>query len=608
MANVQGLKQDKTVMRSDISNLKLIFRFIIPDKLLFISVSFFVISAMFIAIIGPILLQEALDILEIDVNFTLDVRNLVIALVIGYLVFNILNWIIRAFQMLLLAKLANRTIHRLRGSVFQSVLNNNLFFFDDESTGETVSKLANDSTELMDFSNRFIYILTNLLVLVTVIFVMLIYSLELTLIALFLLPVNIIITWYIKKFSRKASKEWRHRFGIVNASFSETFGSIQISKSFGREQENFNRFIKLNELTYQAAKKRGLAIFIMPPIMDSFRHLITMAVLVGGAYLVIGNNIPITIIFFFFLLLDYYFGPLTQLITNLNHFQAGFAALDRMLYLSASESHKEHFSSGFTADTLKGKISFNNVTFSYAKDIPVLKDVSFNINPGERVAIVGHTGAGKTTFISLLLRFYEMDENRGCKGSIFLDDKLIHDYDLQNLRKNVGLVSQNIFLFDGTIKDNLLLAKPDASEEDLWKVLELTQAKKFIEKLPNKLDYTVGERGKHLSLGERQLLSLARALLANPRILILDEATASVDLYTEANIQEAIETVLKNRTSIVIAHRLTTIVNSDRILVLDKGFIVEEGTHQELLNKKATYAQIYDTYFKHQSIEYIQSS
>ncbi|MHA1984812.1 MAG: ABC transporter ATP-binding protein, partial [Candidatus Hodarchaeales archaeon] len=552
-------------------------------------------------------LQEALDILEIEINPPLDLRNVIIALVLGYLVFSVLNWIVRAVQMLLLAKIANRTIYRLRGSVFQSVLTNNLFFFDEESTGETVSKIANDSNELMDFSNRFVYILTNLLVLVAVVFVMIIYSFELTLFALCLLPINVLITWRIKGISRKASKEWRHRFGIVNASFNETFGSIQISKSFGREEENFNRFIKLNELTYQAAKKRGLAIFVMPPIMDSFRHLITMAVLVGGAYLVIGNSMPITTIFFFFLLLDYYFGPLTQLINNMNHIQSGFAALDRMLFLSSSDEFKETFDIGLSASTLQGKISFHNVTFTYLKDSPVLKNVDLQIKPGERVAIVGHTGAGKTTFISLLLRLYEMEEERGCEGYIFLDDRPLKDYDLGSLRKNVGLVSQNIFLFDGSIRDNLLMANPEVDETQLWKVLELTEAKDFVEKLPKKLDYQVGERGKHLSLGERQLLSLARALLADPRILILDEATASVDLYTEAKIQGAIETVLEDRTSIVIAHRLTTIIQSDRIIVLDRGSIVEEGSHSELLEKKATYAQIYDTYFKHQSLEFIES-
>jgi ATP-binding cassette subfamily B protein len=608
MATLTALKADKTKERSDVSHLILLWKYISPDRNLFALVSVFVISAMIIAVVGPVMLQEALDIIEIDINPPLNLRNIIIALVLGYLTFSVLNWIVRAVQMLLLAKIANRTIHRLRGSVFQSVLTNNLFFFDEESTGETVSKIANDSNELMDFSNRFVYILTNLLVLVAVVFVMTIYSLELTLFALFLLPINVLITWRIKRISRKASREWRHRFGVVNSSFNETFGSIQISKSFGREEENFNRFTKLNELTYQAAKKRGLAIFVMPPIMDSFRHLITMAVLVGGAYLVIGNSMPITTIFFFFLLLDYYFGPLTQLINNMNHIQSGFAALDRMLFLSSSEEYKEAFGKGLSASTLQGKISFHNVTFTYLKDSPVLKNVNLQINPGERVAIVGHTGAGKTTFISLLLRLYEMEAERGCEGYIFLDDQPLKEYDLGSLRKNVGLVSQNIFLFDGSIRDNLLMANPEADENQLWNVLELTQAKDFVEKLPNKLDFSVGERGKRLSLGERQLLSLARALLADPRILILDEATASVDLYTEAKIQDAIEVVLKDRSSIVIAHRLTTIIQSDRIIVLDKGFIVEEGSHEELLKKKATYAEIYDTYFKHQTLEFFQKS
>ena len=602
-------KKDETITRSDISDFRLLWQFVRPDKLLFFMVSILIITSMLVVIVGPILIQISLTVLE---NNELDLssigtalRQLILLSVIGYAIFAVLNWLIRAVQGWMLAKISNRSVHRLRSDVYTKILNNNLKFFGNSQVGELVSKVSNDSTELMDFSNRMVFILTNMLVLITVVLTMFLYSVELTLFTLSLLPFNVLIVWYINRFSRKASKEWRHKFGLVNSSFNEIFGSIQISKSFGRENENYLRFKQLNEATFQASKKRGLLIFIVPPIMDLFRHAITIMILLGGAILILSQNstIPVTSIFFFFILLDYYYGPLTQLINNWGRFQSGFAALDRMLYISANDSFKEYQGESILADHLEGKIEFVDLTFCYNDNLPVLKDINLTIQPGERIAVVGHTGAGKTTLVSLLLRFYDKNTAKGSTGDILLDGIPLEKYDLTSLRKNIGLVSQTVFLFNGTIRENLTLANPTAKDEDLWRVLKMTQAYDLVKK--RGLDFVVGERGKHLSLGERQLISLSRVLLADPRILILDEATSSIDLFTERKIQEAIEVVLRNRTSIVIAHRLSTIANSDRIIVLDNGRIVEEGSHEELLKRGKNYAKIYETYFKHQSADYL---
>ncbi|HKZ42340.1 MAG TPA: ATP-binding cassette domain-containing protein, partial [Candidatus Hodarchaeales archaeon] len=349
-------------------------------------------------------------------------------------------------------------------------------------------------------------------------------------------------------------------------------------------------------------KSRGLSIFIQGPIWDIFRHSITILVLLGGIYAVLGDRILITTIFFFYLLLDHFFGPLTELIGNYSQLAGAFAAMDRMLSIVATTERKEIFGVGITADGVSGEIEFKNVNFRYRPELPVLIDITLHIFPGERIAVVGHTGAGKTSLISLLLRFYDLDPSIGCSGSITIDGRPITSYQLESLRKNIGLVSQNIFLFNGTIRDNLKLANEGSSDNDIWGVLEMLQASNFVRSLPGQLDYVVGERGKRLSVGQRQLLSLARVVLANAKIMILDEATASIDLYTEAVIQEAIGTVMKGRTSIAIAHRLTTVVTADRIFVLDGGRIVESGSHNDLLKRGSLYADIFETYFKHQTL------
>jgi ATP-binding cassette subfamily B protein len=333
--------------------------------------------------------------------------------------------------------------------------------------------------------------------------------------------------------------------------------------------------------------------------MDGISVLGVFGINLYGSWLVFGNLATPSTILFFILLLNRFLYPLMRVAAQISTIQSGFAAMERMFSIIDAEKAIKNPEEPVKKE-LVGKITFDHVFHEYEPNEPVLKNINIEITPQESVAIVGHTGAGKTTIANLLMRFYDIS-----KGSIKIDGVDLRDYDLYDLREQIGLVSQDVFLFSGTVLDNIKYGKPDATLEEVQEVIRIVAAEEFIDALPEGLETELGERGKGLSAGQRQMISFARTLLSNPKILILDEATAAVDAYTEFKIQEALDHLLENRTSIVIAHRLTTIKNSDRILVLDHGELVEQGNHEELMIKGGRYSELYETYFKHQSAEWI---
>jgi ABC-type multidrug transport system fused ATPase/permease subunit len=297
-------------------------------------------------------------------------------------------------------------------------------------------------------------------------------------------------------------------------------------------------------------------------------------------------------------LLEYFFVPVTQLVNIYAQIQAGFASFERILEILDTSPEIQDLGN-ISIQNVDGKIEFHNVDFEYISDNPVLTNFSLNIKPGEKLALVGHTGAGKTSIISLIARFYEFQS-----GKILIDGEDIRNLKLKSYRKHLGIVLQTPHLFYGTIKENITYGRKDASEADFKRILEISRVNEILEYLKDGLQTQVGERGELLSTGQRQLVSFARALLADPRILILDEATSAVDAYTESVIQESLEELMKGRTSIIIAHRLSTVKNADRIIVLDHGKIIEEGTHENLLSQGGEYATLYNTYFKHQEVKW----
>ncbi|MHA1917899.1 MAG: ABC transporter ATP-binding protein, partial [Candidatus Ranarchaeia archaeon] len=317
----------------------------------------------------------------------------------------------------------------------------------------------------------------------------------------------------------------------------------------------------------------------------------------GGSSIVQGFTALSPIgLYLFVVYMQRFFFPLMQVSTYYNNIQSGLAAFQRILEIVDAEVEVKQEKDTVKVESIKGEIKFENVSFHYVEGEQVFSDFNLTIKPGEKLAIVGHTGSGKTSLASLIGRFYEFQ-----KGKISIDGKDIRKLDLKSFRRHVGLVQQDVFLFSGTIRENIIYGNRKATDADIERTLKAIKADEFIQYLPEGLDTNVRERGSRLSLGQRQLVSFARALLADPKILILDEATSSVDAYTEAVIQEALENLLEDRTAIIIAHRLSTVKNADRIIVLDKGKIIEEGPHDELMNAKGLYSELYDTYFKHRS-------
>jgi ABC-type multidrug transport system fused ATPase/permease subunit len=335
------------------------------------------------------------------------------------------------------------------------------------------------------------------------------------------------------------------------------------------------------------------------PILETIASITLIAIIfLGGQFVFQGITNPGTI-FMFILYLQKFFRPIMVLSVFFPQLSQGMAAYERILDVIDSEPNVRQNPNAIDIDTLEGEIIFKDIDFCYREGGWVFKGLSLHIKKGEKIAIVGHTGAGKTSLVSLLARYYEFQG-----GSIKIDGNDIRDITLNSYRRNLGNVQQEVFLFSGTIEENIRYGRQEASEEDLWKAIKTVHLEELIEYLPEGLQTIIGERGKGLSAGQQQLVSFARAILSDPKILVLDEATSSVDAYTEAIIQEALEELLSDRTSIIIAHRLSTIVNADRIIVMDNGKIVEEGTHKSLLIQGGKYATLYKQYFEHQSLDW----
>ena len=500
-----------------------------------------------------------------------------------------LEWVASRARLTVMAFAGTRIVTDIRSQLFRHLHTLSMGFFNDYSVGRLMSRLISDVSVLQDFVTWSITGLArSAFILIGIILAMLLLNWQLALVTFAVMPAMIVLTNYFRRYVRQAYRAARQRLSLINGFLNESITGIRVTKSFSREQANSRHFEDLNRSYFDAnVRTTQLAAYFFPGV-DFIGSFATALVVGVGGWLIVGDQLTAGVLAAFVIWVDRFFEPIRELSRRYYTFQAAMAASERLFALLDTEPDLKDAPHAFALPPIAGRVDLENVHFNYKEDEPVLRGVTITAEPGERVALVGETGAGKSTVIRLIARFFDVTG-----GAVLIDGHDVRDVTQASLRAQLGIVLQDSFLFDGTIRENIRYGRLDATDADVEVATVAVGADEFIRKLPNGYDTQVGENGVNLSVGQRQIVSFARALLADPRILILDEATSSIDTTTERQIQAGLEQLLKGRTSFVIAHRLNTIVNSDKIVVLDQGQVLEEGSHEELLARQGRYHQLY---------------
>lgn len=505
-----------------------------------------------------------------------------------FLITIILTFVLDYLQTMSITIASQKMIYSMRTEVYDHIISRSLSFFDRNAIGRLTTRLTNDIEAISEmYSDVMITLFKDIFMFAGIMIFMLSMDLKLSLLSFITLPFIFAISIFFRGKIRKILALSRKKLSLINSKLSENISGMRLIHIFGKENKINREFDEANA-DYRNTMLRRVKIFsIYRPSIDIIRNVAIASLIYFGAKEVLNETMYFGMLYLFIDYLKKFFMPIMDLTEKYNITQSAMVSAERVFAILDDDSEIKNPENPVPFDDIQGEIEFRNVSFSYIEGEPVLKNISFKIKKGESVALVGPTGSGKTSIISLLTRFYEIDE-----GEILIDGININDVRKEDLRKNIGVVLQDVFLFSGTIRDNIKLNK-DISDEEIIKISKYVNADSFIQKLPGKYDEPVMERASTLSSGQRQLLSFARTLVYEPKILVLDEATANIDTETELLIQDAVKKLIKGRTSIAIAHRLSTIQHVDKILVIKNGTIREEGTHQELLDKKGLYYDLY---------------
>ena len=555
---------------------------------------FAILSTIFIIlspkILGDITNQIVLDtvVLKTAIDF-----SIILSLTIKLLVLYVLSAIFNYIQDWLMTGVSQKISYKLRRDMSEKINRLPLAYFDKRNFGELLSRVTNDVDTVGQTLNQSLtQMVTSITLIVGILIIMFSISWKMTLVSIMLIPLSFILIALIIKKSQHYFKEQQDSLGEINGHIEEMYAGHIVMKVFNGEKDSVKKFKKINDNLYNSAWKSQFLSGLMMPIMTFVSNLGFVGVSVLGGYLAINGKIRIGDIQAFIQYVNKFNRPIIQTANIANVLQSTAASAERVFeFLEEKEEESEANKESVKID-VRGALEFKNVSFSYDKSKKVIKNFNASISQGQKVAIVGPTGAGKTTIVNLLMRFYELDQ-----GAIFLDGVDISKMKRSKLRRLFGMVLQDTWLFDGSILDNIAYSKEGASKKEIEAVSKAAQIDHFIHALPGDYNFKLNEESSNISQGEKQLLTIARAMLAKTPMLILDEATSSVDVRTELLIQRAMDNLMKGKTSFVIAHRLSTIKSADLILVMHKGSIVEQGAHQELLSKKGLYAKLYNSQF-----------
>lgn len=581
--------------------MKTLLGYLSKFKLSIILVIIFAIGSVSFSVVGPKILGRATTkIFEglvakvsgaAGAGIDFDAIGKILIALIGLYILSAIFSFIQGFVM---SGISQKVAYNLRNELSEKINRLPMRYFDTKTHGEVLSRITNDIDTLSQSLNQSMtQLITSVTTIIGVLVMMLSISWLMTGVTLLILPISMILISLIVKRSQKYFKAQQEYLGHVNGQVEELYGGHNIVKVFNGEEEAVNEFDKLNNTLYQSAWKSQFLSGIMQPLMMFVGNLGYVVVAILGGWLAIRKTIEVGDIQSFIQYVRNFTQPLAQVAQVTNLLQSTAAAAERVFEFLDEEEEDQIVENAVSIDGIEGRIDFDHVKFGYNPDKIIIKDFTAHVKPGQKIAIVGPTGAGKTTIIKLLMRFYDVNS-----GAILIDDHNIKDFNRSELRELFGMVLQDTWLFNGSIKDNIRYGRLDASDEQVIEAAKAAHVHHFIKTLPDGYNMVLNEEASNVSQGQKQLLTIARAILADPKILILDEATSSVDTRTEILIQKAMDNLMENRTSFIIAHRLSTIKNADLILVMNEGDIIEIGNHEKLLAQNGFYANLYNSQFE----------
>lgn len=544
----------------------------------------FVFVSVIFDLMAPLIQKNLIDNYITDKNFDL---KMIVILLIAYLSSRIVFIVFKYLSTYRFNKIGNQITKRMRDNIFEKLQNMGMTYFDKTPVGSVVSRVTNDTEAIQDmFVNVISVILINVIMVIGILIVMFSLNVTMALISLIFVPIAIFFMQLYQKLSTKHYQEVREKNSQINTLISESITGMKLIQKFNQEERMINEFSKLNEAYYKESvinlKIEGILLAPMIHILTAI--VLSILMMISGINTINGHVVLAGTILAFIDLTYYLFEPMFQIMDRLSILQQALVSAERVYTVMDDLSLAPSQNNLVEQEIKEGKIEFKNLSFSYDGQIEVLKNVSFTVNPGETIAIVGHTGSGKTSVINVLMRFYEYT-----KGDILIDDISIKDYPIETLRQTMSLVLQEPFIYHASVYDNVRLLNENVSDEAIQKACEFVDAASFIKDLEDNYEHIIIEKGASLSSGQKQLLAFARAIVLDPKILILDEATANIDTETESLIQEGLKRIQEGRTNIVIAHRLSTIKDADHIIVLENGEVVEMGNHGALLEEKGRY-------------------